>query len=90
MEDGPREKENEGKIFCDEDGQPYDELRILTVFSQDNPFKYSETFVWYKEGKIHGKPGIMYPDGLEEIWEDGKYIGVYRPPRHLRERLEGT
>ena len=90
MADKPRQKELEDKIFKDEKGVLYHGQRFLMEPSPDVPFASLKTEIWYKNGKIHGKPAIVYPDGLEEHWENGKFIEMYKPPRHLRERLPGT
>ena len=72
MIDIPRDPELQDKVFTDENGEKYNGQRF--IMSADDAFfdGYSKTEVWYKDGKIHGT--IVYSDGLEEQWENGKYV----------------
>jgi len=75
----PRIPELEGKTFYDKDGVPLEGQRL-----QQNPYA-EETLtmlieVWYKNGKIHGKHGLSFPDGQREHWDNGKFIEVLSPP----------
>jgi hypothetical protein len=84
MADQPTQKELEDKVFTDEEGEMYQGQRFIDVPDVTRPEGFSSTEVWYKDGKIHGTPGIRYPDGLEEDWNHGKFVIIRRPPYHLR------
>jgi len=80
-----REPELEGNIFSDKDGKPYEGQRFIMIPNDDTPTGYISTEVNYSAGKIHGSPAIVYPDGLEETWEDGKFVAILYPPYQQRE-----
>jgi len=75
-----REPENEGQIFRDKDGTPYEGQRFILTDAPDIPALIKTDVVYYKGGKLHGSPAIQYFDGLEEIWEEGKFVGILTPP----------
>jgi hypothetical protein len=37
-------------------------------------------FIYYKDGRVHGTPGIECMDGLKEKWKNGKFISIMSPP----------
>jgi len=78
MTDQPREKDLEDKIFTDENGVPYQGWRLVIITDPDEPYELIEIPVCYNNGKIHGKPGIKYPDGFEEYWENGKFMSIHK------------
>jgi len=92
MFDKPRNPELENKVFNDEKGKPYQGQRfIIPPYDPERLNRELDTSddsieVWYKKGKIHGDPGIKYPDGLAEEWEEGKYVKTMDLPYHLRKR----
>ena len=81
----PRQPDLVGKTFRDEDGELLEGQYILTVPSKTDKFASERTEYLYHEGKIHGKPAIIYYDGLQENWENGKFIEVRNPPFHERD-----
>ncbi|MDR0312708.1 MAG: hypothetical protein LBI14_03850 [Treponema sp.] len=85
---GPREKELIGKIFKDKDGKPYQDVRFLQVPNRKYATGYMVTVLNFRDGKLHGSPAIVYPDGWEEDWEDGNFIKVSRPPYNQEARKE--
>jgi hypothetical protein len=36
--------------------------------------------VYFTDGKVHGSPAVVCYDGLEEEWEQGKFIKILKPP----------
>ncbi|MDR0316038.1 MAG: hypothetical protein LBH97_03965 [Treponema sp.] len=75
-----RQPELVNKIFTGDDGDKYEGERFITVSNPAMPSGMSVTRINYHQGKIHGTPAIVYPDGLEESWEHGTFTGVYRLP----------
>jgi len=73
---GTRSPELEGKTFRDEDNILYEGQRFIDIVDHAYPSGFFSIEVHYLNGKIHGKPAIIYPDGLEETWENGKFIEV--------------
>jgi hypothetical protein len=84
---GPREPKLAGKTFIGNDGIKYEGQRFIDIPDITMPEGYRTTEVWYKDGKIHGKPAIRYPDGQAEEWHDGKFIQVLSLPYNQREEL---
>jgi hypothetical protein len=85
MSDKPRQPELEGKTFKEKDGKLSQGQINILLPDPDNNANTIYTLIWYKDGKIHGRPAIIYYDGLEEEWHDGKFVSVYRLPFHLRD-----
>jgi len=81
---GPREKELIGKVFKDENGIPYQGQRFIQVVNLDTITGFMDTEMNYLNGKAHGNPAIIYPDGLEEQWENGSFIKTTHLPNAER------
>jgi hypothetical protein len=60
------EKKDDGTLF---NGQ----FSISYPYPQDQS-GIGYDFVNYKDGKVHGDPGIECIDGVKELWENGKFI----------------
>jgi len=84
--DGPREPEFSGKVFKDEKGKPYQGERVIGIPDCSSATMYQEIIVFYRNGKLHGDPAIIYPDGLAETWEDGVFVRINDLPYAQRER----
>ena len=80
MGESAREPELIGKVFTDEKGKKYQGQRFLMVLDRTMPSGFLNTEIWYKDGKVHGKPAIRYPDGLTEEWKDGNFVAVLDLP----------
>lgn len=72
----PRQPELVGKIFKDADDNPLEGTYILAIADDKQPTRHVTTTYSHKNGKVHGNPAVQYPDGQEEIWEDGSFIEV--------------
>jgi len=78
----PRQPEFANRVFKDEDGTPYQGQRVIVLLDPD-PDSLSGLLhikVEYRNGKLHGDPAIVYPDGLEETWEDGAFVKIKSLP----------
>jgi len=81
--DKPRNKDLEGKTFKNSNGEKYNGQRFI-IFPDDGSSPLIKNIeVWYLDGKLHGNPAIIYPDGLTEEWREGKFIRVVDLPFHL-------
>ena len=80
----PRQPSLIGKIFKDTDGTYYHGQRFIQIADSDMPTGYVTTEIHYLDGKIHGKPAIIYPDGQEEEWENGNFIAISALPYSQR------
>ena len=80
----PREPDLIDKVFKDDDGEPLNGQYFLSVRNEKERFSTHTTEYNYYNGKIHGEQAIIYPDGLEETWENGVFIKINRPPYHLQ------
>jgi hypothetical protein len=71
----PREPILQNGVFYEKDGVTLLEgRRNLMIHDDDSPHGFKVTEYYYKDGKIHGSPGIFYHDGRMEKWEDGRFI----------------
>ena len=84
MKEKPRQLKFIGKTFTDKEGKKYEGQRFIQVFDPIMPTNFRTTEIWYNDGKIHGKPAIIYPDGLEEEWENGDFVAVLKLPFEQR------
>ncbi|MCL2411889.1 MAG: hypothetical protein FWC97_09640 [Treponema sp.] len=77
----PRQPQLQNKVFKDDKGVPYNGQRVIVVPTKDKNYfsGYIETWVTYNNGKLHGNPAIIYPDGLEEEWDNGKFVKISSP-----------
>lgn len=77
----PRHPEWENHIFSDEEGN-CNGWRALSGPDFDNPDGngYISTYLYFNDGKLNGDPAVIDFDGLEEIWEDGKFVSVKKKP----------
>jgi hypothetical protein len=86
MADKPRSNEYEDKVFTDKNGIKYQGQRFIPQ-PQFNDIEDDRSYpcieIWYLDGKLHGSPAIVYPDGLEEEWTDGKFEKILQLPFHL-------
>jgi hypothetical protein len=74
------------KIWKDEKtGVPLEGKRFLNVYEPESPTGALSTELMFHKGKVHGDPAIFYPDGLEETWENGKFVKVSALPYPDRE-----
>jgi len=80
----PRNPEWEHKVFKDDNGNPYEGERCISEYHEESATGFLDTRVWYHKGKLTGFPAIIYPDGLSEKWEDGRFIGIIELPYHQR------
>jgi hypothetical protein len=76
----PRQPELANKIFYDENKKKYNGQRFLQKADNEMPSGITLTEVNYLNGKIHGNPAIIYPDGLEEDWQNGNFVKVNKLP----------
>jgi antitoxin component YwqK of YwqJK toxin-antitoxin module len=81
----PRQPEFENKIFSGDEGN-YNGWRVLVSpdFENEKGSGFVEIHIFYKDGKVDGDPAILYPDGLEETWENGKFVKVAQLPYKQR------
>ena len=70
----PREPSLEGKIFYNKDGTLINERMSDTILDLDEANNFLISEYYYKDGKIHGDPGIIYADNRREKWENGVFI----------------
>jgi len=68
------------RIDTDKNGVPYEGERQLLVPTEERLDGFWTTVLMYHKGKLHGEPAIRYPDGLEEVWENGKFVRVFKLP----------
>ena len=85
-----RVKDMENKVFKDRDGELLDGC-IFKDYPNDSgktAFPGEETVVYYfKDGLIHNRPdeaAVIFEDGLEEIWDHGKFVGIKEKPFRFR------
>jgi len=88
MADKPRSNEYEDKVFTDEKGIKY-QGQLFKPLPQSDDIRNQRCYpcieFWFLDGKLHGNPAIVYPDGLEEEWIDGKFVKTLQLPFHLCE-----
>jgi hypothetical protein len=82
----PRNPELAGKTFRDENGKPLEGTKYLIVDDASMYFGFSSIILNYMNGKLHGTPAVKYPDGQQEVWENGQFISLLAPP--YKERLD--
>ena len=70
----PREPSLEGKIFYNKDGTLINERMTAMIPDDEEAQGYLMSEYYYKDGKIHGDPGIIYADNRREKWENGVFI----------------
>ena len=75
-----RQLEWEGKIFCDSDDKPHNGEMFYDIPDDSYTTGFLTTILHFKDGKIHGSPAIIYPDGMEEEWDNGAFVKVIKPP----------
>jgi len=75
-----RQSELIGKVFTDEQGKKYEGQRFIQINRDDMPTGFLTIEINYLHGKIHGKPGIRYPDGQEEDWQHGTFLKISKLP----------
>ena len=83
----PRQPELIGQVFTDKNNVKYEGQRFIQINDKSMPTGFITTEINYLHGKIHGKPAIIYPDGLEEDWDNGTFIKVSGLPFPQREGL---
>jgi hypothetical protein len=76
----PRDPKLAKKIFKDDNGRPFEGTICYTIPDKSLFIGFDTLIMQYKHGRIHGSPAIQYPDGLEEIWEEGEFVGILHPP----------
>jgi len=81
----PREPELAGKCTTDDEGKPLNGEYALGYYDPESPVYYTRTIYNYKDGKIHGSPAIIYPDGQEEDWDKGEFVKISLIPFDERE-----
>jgi len=86
MADKPRSNEYEDKVYTDEKGKPYQGQRFIILPNQDDFPNIKSIEVWYLDGKLDGRPAIVYPDGLAEEWDNGKFVKTIDLPYHLSDQ----
>jgi hypothetical protein len=74
------------KRFTDEKGKLLEGLRFINVNDENMPTGFTTTRINYYHGKIHGSPAIVYPDGLEEEWNEGIFVKILYPPYSQRNK----
>jgi hypothetical protein len=83
--DTTRSPEYQHKIFSNpEDKKLYEGLMFFDVPDLNHPTGFSSTQIFFSDGKVHGNPAIIYPDGLEEQWEKGVFVRVTELPYSSR------
>ena len=77
-----RQPELQKKVFADPDGKKYEGKRYIINPTSDSNYStgYINCEVNYHNGKIHGSPAITFPDGLEEEWNNGKFVKILSLP----------
>lgn len=65
----------EKKRTKDSEGRLYNGQHLFEWLNKKTK-KYSTYIAWFDHGKIHRKdqPAVIYSDGVEEWWENGKFI----------------
>jgi len=76
----PREPEREDQIYKDKNGKPLNGQYFIAKPIEEGTVLYDLTELNYFKGKIHGEPAICYHDGLEETWENGKFLRIKNLP----------
>ena len=87
----PREPELIGKTFSAEDGTLLEGPYFFNEPNEEYATGFKTTEYNYKNGKIHGSPAIMYPDGQEEDWDNGNFVEISLLPwseRFLNEKTD--
>ena len=73
----PREPSLQNKVFYHKDGETLINERMSAMIPDDSePQGFLISEYYYKDGKIHGDPGIIYADNRREKWENGVFIEV--------------
>jgi hypothetical protein len=80
-----RQSELAGKIFSDKNGNKYEGQRFIDIFNPGYPTGFLSTEIHYFNGRIHGSPAIIYPDGLEEEWREGSFVKTLAGPYSNRQ-----
>jgi len=86
--DKPRNPECENRIFSDDKGNKFQGTMFLTIPDFNQPLSFLNIELYFKDGKIDGERAIIYPDGYEETWENGKFVKVNEPPWSQEPDLE--
>lgn len=85
-----RLKNMENKKFKSREGEYFDGCSFHTHITdkKKTAFPGEETIViYFKDGLIHNdinEAAVIFEDGLEEIWQNGVFIGIKEKPFNKR------
>ena len=71
----PREPKLIGKSFLKEN-KPLNGRYVYKTPNPNHPTGWTKTVYFFKNGKLHGTPAMIYPDGREEDWDNGNFIKI--------------
>ena len=86
--DKPREPEFIDKVETNDDEQPLQGRFVRKTPCEEHPIGWITTEYYFTNGKLHGSPAIIYPDGRKEDWENGVFVRVTPPPKGPPLKLE--
>ena len=64
----------QGLVFYNRDGTLINERMTAMFPDYEEPDGDLMSEYYFKDGKIHGDPGIIYADNRREKWENGVFI----------------